>query len=99
MMLGRKRTRLPLVRAVFCTLLLCPIPGWAEEQAHHLDQRLREVLRAAEFTGRVESTLEQRLGRPLNRPLVDLGRLLWFDVVGGIHNDNTCGGCHSPTHG
>jgi cytochrome c peroxidase len=24
---------------------------------------------------------------------------LWFDTVGGLHSDNTCGGCHSPGNG
>jgi cytochrome c peroxidase len=28
-----------------------------------------------------------------------LGRLLWFDTAGGLHSDNTCGGCHSPANG
>ena len=23
----------------------------------------------------------------------------WFDIIGGLNNDNTCGGCHSPTNG
>jgi cytochrome c peroxidase len=23
--------------------------------------------------------------------------LLWFDKAGGLHDDNTCGGCHSPS--
>jgi cytochrome c peroxidase len=31
--------------------------------------------------------------------LADLGRLLFFDTVGGSNNDNNCGGCHSPTNG
>ena len=57
------------------------------------------VLRQAGLTGRIESTLEQRLGRRLIPKLADLGRLLWFDVSGGLHSDNTCGGCHSPTNG
>lgn len=89
----------PLVRIVFCTLLLGSLLGRAEEQGRYLDQRLREVLREAGFTGRIESTLEQRLGRPLNLALAEIGRSLWFDVIGGLHNDNTCGGCHSPTNG
>ena len=29
----------------------------------------------------------------------DLGKLLFFDTVTGLHNDNTCAGCHSPTNG
>ena len=64
-----------------------------------LDQQLAEVLARQGFTGRVESRLEQRLGRKLDNQLVDLGRLLFFDTVGGLSNDNNCSGCHSPTHG
>ena len=29
----------------------------------------------------------------------DKGRLLFFDTVTGLNNDNNCSGCHSPTHG
>lgn len=31
--------------------------------------------------------------------LADLGRLLWFDTVTGLNNDNNCSGCHSPANG
>jgi len=64
-----------------------------------LDQQLEAVLGAAGFTGRVEATLETRLGRRVDHQLADLGRLLWFDTITGLANDNTCGGCHSPTAG
>ncbi|MDE2219153.1 MAG: hypothetical protein KGL25_03800 [Gammaproteobacteria bacterium] len=64
-----------------------------------LDVRLSAALYAAGFTGRVEESLPRRLGRPVNRQLADLGRLLWFDKSGGLHSDNTCGGCHSPATG
>jgi cytochrome c peroxidase len=64
-----------------------------------LDQQLHDVLARHGFTGRIGSTLEQRLGRKLDNQLVDLGRLLFFDTVGGLNNDNNCSGCHSPTHG
>jgi cytochrome c peroxidase len=64
-----------------------------------LDQQLTAVLAQHGFTGRVESTLETRLGRKLDNQLVDLGRLLFFDTVGGLNNDNNCSGCHSPTNG
>jgi cytochrome c peroxidase len=67
--------------------------------ANQLDQELATVLRESGFTGRIESTLEARLGRRLDRQLADLGRLLWFDTITGLNNDNTCGGCHSPTDG
>ena len=64
-----------------------------------LDQQLTTVLAEHGFTGRVESTLDQRLGRKLDHQLADLGRRLFFDTVGGLNNDNNCSGCHSPTHG
>jgi cytochrome c peroxidase len=64
-----------------------------------LDEELTSVLSQHGFTGRIESTLEQRLGRKLDNQLVDLGRLLFFDTVGGLNNDNNCSGCHSPTNG
>jgi cytochrome c peroxidase len=64
-----------------------------------LNQELTARLRELSFTGRIESTLEQRLGRRIDNQLADLGRLLFFDTVGGLNNDNNCSGCHSPTNG
>jgi cytochrome c peroxidase len=64
-----------------------------------LDAKVRAVLRAAGFTGAIEATLEQRLGRPLDGRLANLGQLLFFDVAGGLHDDNTCAGCHAPSAG
>jgi cytochrome c peroxidase len=64
-----------------------------------VDRELKRILRESGFTGNVESTLEHRLGRRLDPRLADLGRLLWFDVAGGLHSDKTCGRCHSPTNG
>jgi cytochrome c peroxidase len=68
--------------------------------AHNdVDDTLRAQLRRHGFTGRIAASLEARLGRPLDRRLADVGRLLWFDPIQGLNNDNACGGCHSPTHG
>jgi len=64
-----------------------------------VDQQLSAVLAQHGFTGRIESTLEPRLGRKLDNQLSDLGRLLFFDTVGGLNNDNNCSGCHSPMTG
>jgi cytochrome c peroxidase len=61
-----------------------------------LDRQLVKKLQQAGFTGRIESTLTARLGRPINQKLADLGRLLFFDNILGLHNDNSCAGCHSP---
>jgi cytochrome c peroxidase len=71
----------------------------ASARATSLDEELQVVLRQAGFTGRIESTLEQRLGRRLDLQLADLGRNLWFDTLTGLNDDNACAGCHSPTAG
>jgi cytochrome c peroxidase len=88
---------------LLCLLVLSTIAAMpyspAPTQVSSLDKELQAVLRQAGFTGRIESTLEQRLGRRLDLQLADLGRNLWFDTVTGLNNDNTCGGCHSPTAG
>ncbi|HYV00387.1 MAG TPA: cytochrome c peroxidase [Pyrinomonadaceae bacterium] len=64
-----------------------------------LDEHLASVLEQQGFTGRIESTLEQRIGHRIDNQLADLGRLLFFDTVTGLNNDNNCSGCHSPTRG
>jgi cytochrome c peroxidase len=64
-----------------------------------LDQQLENALARQGFTGRVASTLEQRIGHRIDNRLADLGRLLFFDTVTGLNNDNNCSGCHSPTNG
>ena len=78
-------------------LLLQLQPAFAQED--ELDQQLIARLQQLGFTGKVEASLEQRLGRPVDPARADLGRLLWFDTIGGLNNDNTCAGCHSPTRG
>ena len=64
-----------------------------------LDAQLRGRLAQLGFTGDVESTLESRLGRPVDPRLANVGRLLWFDTITGLNGDNSCAGCHSPTNG
>jgi cytochrome c peroxidase len=81
-------------------LLAPPIaaPPASAEGDEEVD-RLFDLLAAAGFTGRIQFSLEQRLGRPLDPVLATLGRDLFFDNVTGLHDDNSCSGCHSPTHG
>lgn len=71
----------------------------AERSPSRIDTELTDTLDRLGFTGSIESTLETRLGRKVDTDLADLGRLLWFDTIGGLNGDNTCGGCHSPTNG
>jgi cytochrome c peroxidase len=63
------------------------------------DEELRVQLGRHGFTGRVAATLEQRLGRRLDPRLADIGRLLWFDPILALNDDNACAGCHSPANG
>jgi cytochrome c peroxidase len=65
----------------------------------NLDLTLTAKLQQLGFTGNIEATLTQRLGRPINKKLAEIGRLLWFDTLTGLNDDNTCAGCHSPTNG
>ena len=64
-----------------------------------IDDELARVLAENGFTGRIESTLEARLGRKIDPMLADLGRHLFFDKILSLHVDNACAGCHSPTNG
>ncbi len=86
-----------LVLAATCVLMTISQPS-ANAGHDLLDQELTARLQQLGFTGKIESTLEQRLGRHLDNKRADLGRMLWFDTIGGLNNDNTCGGCHSPTN-
>src|SRR5688500_1667847 len=72
-------------------------PAAIEDRA--LDDVLRGYLARHRFTGDVGGTVERRLGRRIDRQLADVGRLLWFDPIQGLNDDNACGGCHSPTNG
>ena len=74
-------------------LLLLSLPCRSED----LDSELASALARAGFTGAIETTLSARLGRPIDLKLANLGRLLFFDKITGLHSDNACAGCHSPT--
>src|SRR5262245_38660746 len=97
-------------RTVLLTAIACLALSWTSPSSvqHHLiafssasqlDQELLAVLQNDGFTGVIESTLERRIGHHIDNQLADLGRLLWFDTITGLNDDNTCAGCHSPTNG
>src|SRR6266545_4666376 len=85
-----------LVLTIGCVLVVTQRSAKADHDP--LDQELSARLNELGFTGRIETTLDQRLGRHLDQRRANLGRLLWFDTIGGLNNDNTCAGCHSPTN-
>jgi cytochrome c peroxidase len=80
-------------------LALAPALATGSAGDRSLDAQLTERLSDAGFTGRIESTLTERLGRSLDPRRADTGRLLWFDTILGLNDDNACAGCDSPTAG
>jgi cytochrome c peroxidase len=83
---------------LLCTSIAAAYAGRAPTE-NRLDRELAAALRTAGFTGRIEATLERRIGHRIDPQLADVGRMLWFDTITGLNNDNTCAGCHSPTNG
>jgi len=82
------------IRSAFLVFLMAGI-GSAED----LDDQLAAALSNAGFTGTTGLGIEERLDRPIDAKLANLGRLLFFDKIPPLHNDNACAGCHSPTNG
>jgi cytochrome c peroxidase len=93
-----RRTNRRLAVTAYGSLLLASQPLFGAGQ-DRLDAQLRGRLAQLGFTGDAESTLETLLGRPVDPRLANIGRLLWFDTVTGLHGDNSGAGCHSPTNG
>src|SRR5262245_14146061 len=85
-----------VVAAVACAAALLHGQGHA---ASDLDRLLSDALKRAGFTGTIESSLPVRLGRPVDSRLADLGRVLFFDSLVALHDDNSCAGCHAPATG
>jgi cytochrome c peroxidase len=106
---------LPLVLAVGVAMQDSPVGGLATTveasgRGHNndphdsdLDRDLRRALHRAGFTGDIQREFDKRLkkslGRPIDKKLAELGRLLWFDNLPSLGGDNTCGGCHGPANG
>jgi cytochrome c peroxidase len=61
-----------------------------------LDEDLMRLISVRGYTGRIEEELVARLGRPIDDRLAELGRLLFFDPVLSLTQDNSCAGCHGP---
>jgi cytochrome c peroxidase len=73
--------------------------GQGGNDGNNLSGQLIARLRDVGFTGRIQSKLEQRLGRPIDNRLADLGRLAFHDSLLGLNDDNSCSGCHAAPAG
>jgi cytochrome c peroxidase len=80
-----------LLLSITSTLWLTAVV-WAGSRS--TDDDLAALLAEHDFTGGIEARFREKL----DQRLADIGRLLWFDTIGGLNDDNSCGGCHSPTH-
>ena len=85
---------LTLAIAGAAALYLWPRPDPTVETA--LNDALQRELRTRGYTGLVEESLEERLGRAVDLKLADVGRFLFFDPVLSLAGDNSCSGCHGP---
>ena len=76
-----------VISAALCVVMVThvatpdPIIVQGQSSSHSLDRRLARELARQGFTGTIESQLEQRLGRPIQPALADLGRLVFFDNI------------------
>lgn len=93
-----RKARLAVSLAVVTAPLLFS-PFAMADPPSSLDARLRARLDQVGFKGAVGSLIDQRLARLIDPRPANLGRLLFFDRAGGLHNDNTFGGGHSPANG
>lgn len=71
----------------------------SNNSANQLDEQLYAKLEEHDFTGKIQQQLEIRLGRKLDKRKIELGRLIFFDKGLGLHQDNSCAGCHAPAFG
>lgn len=99
MSVQRLKVMVLLVTLVAGSLLLATPKSSAGSDDRSPDLQLAAVLKQLGFTGRIESTLEQRLGRKVDPKLADLGRNLFHDPIVGLNDDNSCAGCHAATAG
>jgi cytochrome c peroxidase len=99
MSVQRLKVMVLLVTLLAGSLLLATPKSSAGSDDRSLDLQLAVVLKQLGFTGRIEATLEQRLGRKVDPKLADLGRNLFHDPIVGLNDDNSCAGCHAATAG
>ena len=89
-----------VVLGMLCVGVVALAPGsFASSGDSALDDQLVAVLEEHGFTGRIGSTLEQRLGRKIDHQLAQLGRLAFHDSLLGLNDDNSCAGCHAAANG
>lgn len=88
-----------VVLAVAAVGMIAFTPMTSADNDSVLNEQLSTLLAQHGFTGRVGSSLEQRLRRRIDNQLADLGRLAFHDSLLGLNDDNSCAGCHAAPLG
>ena len=88
-----------IIAVIFGGFFMTTRKSSARISQNPLDSELSNVLSQHGFTGNIESTLEQKLGRRIDNQLADLGRNLFHDTIVGLKGDQSCAACHSATAG
>ncbi len=88
-----------VVAVIFGGFFLTMQKSFARISQNPLDQELSNVLGQHGFSGNIEATLEQKLGRRVDHQLADLGRNLFHDTAVSLTGDQSCAACHSATAG
>lgn len=83
----------------FFAIITSVLVNCGSSEESKLDKQLTELLRQNDFDGKIQEELEKRLGRKIDMRKVELGKLVFFDNGLGLHQDNSCAGCHSPSAG
>lgn len=81
------------------TVVLLPVFCARAQNTADAIAKLTKFLKDEGFTGNIEKTLPQKLGRQIDPAKKELGRQIFFDKHLGLHRDNSCAGCHSPSRG
>ncbi len=88
-----------IIAVIFGGFFMTTRKSSARISQNPLDSELSNVLSQHGFTGNIESTLKQKLGRRIDDQLADLGRNLFHDTIVGLKGDQSCAACHSATAG
>lgn len=84
---------------MFVGVLLFMTEKVSSNSRRELNEQLRAVLEEHGFTGRIEESLQEKLGRPIDNQLARIGKFAFHDKLLGLNDDNSCAGCHAAPAG
>jgi cytochrome c peroxidase len=73
-----------------------PVTQTEDTSGLDLDLEFQLQLSLMGIDGRIEERFAEMLGRDIDQNLAETGRLLFFDPILSMTQDNSCSGCHGP---